>query len=133
LIKDNHLAVTAAAGLTPAGAVRRAREFSLKAAAEGMCVKLLIEIELQHLSQLDEVLAAEPDIVLLDNMPIDEMRQAVTRRNELAPQVELEASGGVTLETVRQIALTGVERISVGNLTHAARWLDVALDWQGAN
>jgi nicotinate-nucleotide pyrophosphorylase (carboxylating) len=57
------------------------------------------------------------------------MRLAVERRNALAPTIELEASGGVNLETVREIAETGVERISVGGLTHGATSLDVALDW----
>jgi nicotinate-nucleotide pyrophosphorylase (carboxylating) len=67
--------------------------------------------------------------VLLDNMTPDQLQRAVARRDEIAPNIELEASGGVTLETVRPMALTGVERISTGSLTHAARWLDVALEW----
>ena len=71
----------------------------------------------------------QPDIVLLDNMPLRELREAVARRNQLAPHVELEASGGVTLDTVRTVAETGVERISAGSLTHSAWSLDVALDW----
>ena len=69
------------------------------------------------------------EIVLLDNMSLDELREAVARRNRLAPDVSLEASGGVSLATIRDIALTGVERISVGKLTHGAVSLDVALDW----
>jgi nicotinate-nucleotide pyrophosphorylase (carboxylating) len=130
LIKDNHLALAAARGLSPAGAVRQARQFAEEVAAQGLAAPMLIEIEVDSLPQLDEVLGAGPDIVLLDNMRLDEMQQAVARRDEIAPAVELEASGGVSLETVRQIALTGVERISAGALTHAARSLDVALDWR---
>lgn len=129
LIKDNHLAMTGAQNLTPADAVRRIRQFVRDAVSEGLTSSMLVEIEVDSLNQFDEVLAAHPDIVLLDNMRLDELRQAVTERNALAPEIELEASGGVTLETVRQIALTGVDRISAGSLTHAACSLDVALDW----
>jgi nicotinate-nucleotide pyrophosphorylase (carboxylating) len=91
---------------------------------------LRIEIEVETMEQLEEVLAAGPDIVLLDNMKTDQMREAVQRRNTVAPQVLLEASGGVTLETVRGIAETGVDRISVGALTHSAPALDIALDYE---
>jgi nicotinate-nucleotide pyrophosphorylase (carboxylating) len=87
-------------------------------------------VEIDHLDQLDELLTAGPDIVLLDNMTPEEMRSAVARRDELAPCVELEASGGVDLSTVAAIARAGVERISVGALTHSALWLDIGLDWQ---
>jgi nicotinate-nucleotide pyrophosphorylase (carboxylating) len=74
-------------------------------------------------------LRARPDIVLLDNMKPDQLRIAATKRNEMAPHVELEASGGVSLETVRIIAESGVDRISVGGLTHSSRSLDIGLDW----
>lgn len=90
---------------------------------------LLIEIEVETLAQLDETLDAKPDIILLDNMPLDMMRQAVKRRNAVAPDIQLEASGGVNLQTVRAIAETGVDRISVGALTHSAPALDIALDY----
>jgi nicotinate-nucleotide pyrophosphorylase (carboxylating) len=63
-------------------------------------------------------------------MSVDQLREAVRRRNETAPQILLEASGGVTLDTVRAIAETGVERISVGALTHSAPALDIALDYE---
>ena len=76
-----------------------------------------------------EVLPKLPDIVLLDNMSLDELRAAVARRNAGFAQVQLEASGGVTLETVASIAQTGVDRISVGALTHSAVCLDIGLDW----
>ena len=70
-----------------------------------------------------------PDIVLLDNMTGAELREAVARRDARNPAVELEASGGVNIETVREIAETGVDRISVGALTHSAPCLDLGLDW----
>ncbi len=81
------------------------------------------------LEQFDEALAGKPDIVLLDNMSLDQMREAVRRRNAVAPGVLLEASGGVNLDTVRAIAETGVDRISVGALTHSAPALDIGLDY----
>jgi nicotinate-nucleotide pyrophosphorylase (carboxylating) len=90
---------------------------------------MIIEVEVDSLQQLDQVLSAGPDIVLLDNMPPDQLREAVDRRDRVAAQVALEASGGVTLETVAAIAGSGVDRISVGALTHSAPHLDVALDW----
>jgi len=88
-----------------------------------------VEIEVDRLDQLEEVLPADPDLVLLDNMSPDELRQAVQCRNQMNPRVLLEASGGVRLETVREIAQTGVDRISVGALTHSAASLDLGLDW----
>jgi nicotinate-nucleotide pyrophosphorylase (carboxylating) len=90
---------------------------------------LAIEIEVESLAQLEEVLPARPDIVLLDNMPLETMREAVRRRNDVAPGVLLEASGGVRLPTVRAIAETGVDRISIGAVTHSAPALDIALDY----
>jgi nicotinate-nucleotide pyrophosphorylase (carboxylating) len=90
---------------------------------------MIIEVEVDTLQQLDEVLPTSPDIVLLDNMGPVELREAVLRRNRINPAIELEASGGVHLETVRQIAETGVDRISVGALTHSAVSLDFGLDW----
>jgi nicotinate-nucleotide pyrophosphorylase (carboxylating) len=83
------------------------------------------------LEQLDAVLSSnyKPDIILLDNMTPEQMREAVKRRNAAAPPIQLEASGGVTLNTIRDIAETGVDRISVGALTHSAPALDIALDY----
>jgi len=89
----------------------------------------MIEAEVDTLEQLDDALMANPDIILLDNMPISQLREAVVRRDAVNPEIELEASGGVNLDTVRAIAETGVDRISVGALTHSAVSLDVALDW----
>lgn len=130
LIKDNHLALAAEERLTPADAVRRAREFVHHALEEGIAAPMIVEVEVDDLADLDDVLTARPDIVLLDNMRPDQLRQAVARRNQIAPPVEIEASGGVTLALVRDIALAGVERISVGRLTYAAPSLDLALDWR---
>jgi len=75
------------------------------------------------------VLPVGPDIVLLDNMGSEVLRQAVALRDTFAPEVELEASGGVDLASVRGIAESGVDRISVGALTHSAVCLDIGLDW----
>ena len=128
LIKDNHLAGwwAAASEHSIAGAIRAAREW----AAERGNSSLQIEVEVDTLVQLADALAGMPDMVLLDNMSLDDMRQAVAWRNERAPQVELEASGGICLTTVGAIAATGVERISVGALTHSAPALDLAFDWK---
>ena len=68
-------------------------------------------------------------VALLDNLPRDDIRAAVERRDHLAPGVQLEASGGVSLETVADIAAAGVDRISVGAITHSAPALDIGLDW----
>jgi nicotinate-nucleotide pyrophosphorylase (carboxylating) len=121
LIKDNHLAAVGAGPSAVAEAVRRAR------AMHGTSIPL--EIEVDDLEQLEVALRERPDIVLLDNMTPEQLREAVTRRNNGAPGVLLEASGGVTLDTVRTIAETGVDRISVGALTHSAPALDIGLDY----
>jgi nicotinate-nucleotide pyrophosphorylase (carboxylating) len=136
LIKDNHLALWAqgvAAGqsaATPAEAVQQARRFLQEHAAAAAA--MIIEVEVDTLGQLEAALAAAPDLVLLDNMGPAELRQAVARRNAVNPAVELEASGGVDLASVRRIAESGVERISVGALTHSAAALDIGLDWLSA-
>lgn len=131
LIKDNHLAIVGQVGnlsYSPAEAVQRAREFVQQHAADA---DMPIEVEVDTLEQLDAVLTVRPDIVLLDNMAPAQLREAVARRNAVAPGVELEASGGVNLDTIRAIAESGVERISVGALTHSAVSLDFGLDWSG--
>ncbi len=129
LIKDNHLALT---GLTPAQAVRRARDFLAELEWSGARPEMIVEVEVDTLGQLDEVLSAGPDIVLLDNMNPDQLRQAVALRDASQTGVQLEASGGIAWETLRAIAETGVERISVGALTHSAMSLDVGLDWKSS-
>jgi nicotinate-nucleotide pyrophosphorylase (carboxylating) len=134
LIKDNHLALGAELSpdgrqrYTAAAAVAQARRYLQGASAPGTR-EAIVEVEADTLEQLDEVLAAGPDLVLLDNMGLAELHEAVARRDALAPHVELEASGGIDLSTIRQIAETGIERISVGALTHSAVWLDIGLDW----
>ncbi len=135
LIKDNHLALGRQAnvqqGYTPAQAVERARQFIAATLAEGeRAAELIVEVEVDSLDQLREVLPAGPDLVLLDNMTPAMLREAVGIRNAAGSSAELEASGGVNLDTVLAIAESGVERISVGALTHSATWLDVALDWR---
>jgi nicotinate-nucleotide pyrophosphorylase (carboxylating) len=134
LIKDNHLALgniaTDDTHFSPAEAVRRARQFIVENFPDDDPRReMLVEVEVDSLAQCEHVLAARPDIVLLDNMSLDQLRAAVELRNHLAPQVELEASGGVSLATIGEIARTGVDRISAGALTHSAISLDVALDW----
>jgi nicotinate-nucleotide pyrophosphorylase (carboxylating) len=121
LIKDNHLAALAGHADPVAEAVRLARQKHRTAVP--------LELEVDTLAQLENALRAKPDMVLLDNMSLDDLRRAVRRRSEIAPSVLLEASGGVTLETVRSIAETGVDRISVGALTHSAPALDIGLDY----
>ncbi|HWA99035.1 MAG TPA: carboxylating nicotinate-nucleotide diphosphorylase [Pirellulales bacterium] len=133
LIKDNHLALGTTGGMpinvASVAAIRRARAFIEQLSADELAQPLLLEIEVENLEALAAVLDERPDIVLLDNMSIDMLQRAVALRNERAPQVELEASGGIRLENIADIAATGVDRISVGALTHSAQWLDVALDW----
>ena len=90
---------------------------------------MVVEIEVDSLNQFVDVLPAGPDIVLLDNMSVDELRQAVALRGSSAPGVILEASGGITLENISQIARSGVDRISTGVPTHTSVWLDIGLDW----
>lgn len=133
LIKDNHLALGAqergGAHYTPAEAVTRAREFLARLDPAERPDPAMVEIEVDSLEQLRAVLPSGPDIVLLDNMSCALLRQAVSIRNQIAPQVELEASGGINLSTVAEVARCGVERISVGALTHSVEWFDVGLDW----
>lgn len=133
LIKDNHLAYgqtsDTAARYRPAEAVKLARDFLQQTLPDEAANQMVVEIEVDTLAQLKEVLPAAPDIILLDNMSADELRQAVELRDRLAPGTVLEASGGVTLQTIRFLAETGVDRISVGAITHSAKWLDLGLDW----
>jgi nicotinate-nucleotide pyrophosphorylase (carboxylating) len=135
LIKDNHLALgrqsNLVQGYTPAHAVERARHFVQESlAGDPRAEAIIVEVEVDSLDQLRQVLPTQPDIVLLDNMTPAMLREAVALRNAAQSTVELEASGGVNLDTVRSIAESGVERISVGALTHSAVSLDVALDWR---
>ena len=122
LVKDNHIALGHQADL-PGMARQLRRRYPDK----------LIEIEVDTLDQLRALLAGAAgaaDMILLDNMTVEQMAEAVRVRNEFDPsrRILLEASGGITLVSVRAIAQTGVERISVGAITHSARALDISLD-----
>lgn len=133
LIKDNHLALGAETATlkrySPAQAVRQVHDFLDRLLPAERRETFLIEVEVDRLDQLRAVLPEGPDIVLLDNMSLADLRQSVALRNEMAPQVQLEASGGINRETVVDVARTGVERISVGALTHSVTALDLGLDW----
>lgn len=113
LIKDNHVAVCGGV----AEAVRRA-----KAANTG----LEVQVEVDRIDQIEPALAAGADRLLLDNMPAHVLREAVAL---VAKRVPLEASGGVTLETIREIAESGVDFISVGRITQSAQAVDIGLDY----
>ena len=123
LIKDNHLAAWSQSGgdVTGAAAVRQAR----RSVPEGIPV----QVEVDSLEQLVDAFEGKPDMVLLDNMSPDQLTEAVRLRDQQADTVVLEASGGITLETVTQVAGTGVDRISLGTLTHSSQNWDVAFDW----
>jgi nicotinate-nucleotide pyrophosphorylase (carboxylating) len=126
LIKDNHLAWLAQDADPIAAALKRARDNTPP--------QTLIEIEVDSLERLDRALAVDrdcsPDIILLDNFSQDALAEAVRLRDHRSPGVLLEASGGVTLDRVQAIAATGVDRISVGALTHSAQALDIGLDFE---
>ncbi len=114
LIKDNHLRHVGSV----AEAVRRARTHIRPG--------VRVEVEAANLLQVREALAAGADMIMLDNMPLETMRQAVVLA---AGRVPLEASGNMTLDRVRAVAETGVDFISVGSLTHSARAVDISLDF----
>lgn len=115
LIKDNHVAA--------AGSVSAAL-----AAVRAAAPDLLVEVEVDSLDQLDEVLALEPQLVLLDNFELWATQMAVSRRNNRSPQTKLESSGGLTLDQAADYARTGVDYLAVGGLTHSVIALDLGLD-----
>ncbi len=115
LIKDNHVAA--------AGSVVEALR-ALRAAAP----RLPCEVEVDSLEQLDEVLAEDVELVLLDNFPVWQTQIAVQRRDARAPDTKLESSGGLSLENAAAYAGTGVDYLAVGALTHSVRILDIGLD-----
>jgi len=119
LVKDNHIA--AAGGISEA--YRRVRDLE---------ATIPVEIEVDSLDGLREAIAAGADEVLIDNFTPDQMRDAVAVRDEMSPGVRLEASGGLTVDSARIVAETGVDYIAVGELTHSARVLDIGLDLQPA-
>lgn len=117
MLKDNHLAVLREQGLDLTGAIRAVRA--------RIPHTMHLEVEVDRLDQLEAVIAAEPDTIMLDNFSLDDLRAGVAL---IAGRAIVEASGGVTLDTVRAIAETGVDVISVGALTHSAPALDLGLD-----
>jgi len=123
MIKDNHLLI--AETRWPGEAIVRAVAAARATSPPGT----RIEVEADTLDQVQQALDAGADIILLDNMPDDQMRQAVALAAGREPRPILEASGGVTGERVAAIAATGVDWISVGALTHSAPALDIALDF----
>lgn len=117
MLKDNHLAVLRREGLDLTEAIRAVRA--------RIPHTMHLEVEVDRLDQLPAVIAAEPDTIMLDNFGLDDLRAGV---GLIAGRTIVEASGGVSLETVRAIAETGVDVISVGALTHSAVALDLGLD-----
>jgi nicotinate-nucleotide pyrophosphorylase (carboxylating) len=115
LIKENHIALMGQGG--PAEAVRRCRA--------QLPPGTIVEVEIERLDDLEPVIAAGADIVLLDNMSAEQLRDAVKIRN--ARTVQLEASGGITAANIRAVAETGVDRISIGAITHSVIALDLSL------
>lgn len=116
MIKDNH--IKASGGI----------EAAVKAARAGIPHTMKIEVEVETQDQVEEAIQAKADIIMLDNMDITEMQKTVILIKSKAPYTLIEASGGVTLETIKKIALTGVDVISVGSLTTSIQGLDISLD-----
>jgi nicotinate-nucleotide pyrophosphorylase (carboxylating) len=114
LIKENHIAA--------AGSISRAIDTARRVAA-----RLQVETEVENLRQLEEALLARPDIVMLDNFTLADLQTAVARNRQLGSPVKLEASGGANLDTVRAIAATGVDFISVGAITKHVRAIDLSM------
>ncbi len=124
LIKDNHLAA-----LADNGCVKPVTEAVQRAKAFAHGGRIMVTIEVDSIEQLDEALDAAPDCILLDNFTPEMARIAVDHRNRTAPKVLLEISGGLTLDRISEYASIGVDRLSVGALTHSAPALDIALDF----
>ncbi|MFQ5588816.1 MAG: carboxylating nicotinate-nucleotide diphosphorylase [Nitrospiria bacterium] len=116
LIKDNHIALS--------GGIKKAVEKVRSAVGH----PLKIEVEVGHISELHEALASQVEIIMLDNMTVDEIQTAVTVIREKDPNILIEVSGGVRLETVGAMARCGADLISVGALTHSARAMDISLE-----
>jgi len=114
LIKENHIA---AAG-SLAGAI---------AAARRGAPQLTVEVEVESLAELEEALNARPDIIMLDDFALDDLRSAVRLNATRGRPVKLEASGSVSLDTVHEIAATGVDYVSVGALTKHVRAVDLSM------
>jgi len=130
LIKDNHLAQLSDVRSVSEAIVTARRFIQESIADEQRASATIVEVEVDSLNQLRDALQENPDIVLLDNMSNAQLREAVGIRDQTNAEVELEASGSVTLQTIKSIAETGVERISIGALTHSAISFDVGMDWK---
>lgn len=117
LIKDNHINALHATGMSIKDIVTKARR--------NVPAGITIEVEVTSTSEAQEALKASADIIMLDNMSIEETNRVV---NMAAGRVKIEASGGITLANVRQIAMTGVDMISIGALTHSYKALDISLE-----
>lgn len=116
MIKDNH--IKASGGILPA----------IDAARKSIPHTMKIEVEVESMDQVNEAISAKADIIMLDNMNCADMKIAVNHIKSEAPYIIVEASGGVTLQNVKDIALTGVDVISVGGLTSSVKSLDISLD-----
>ncbi len=121
LIKDNHLAALGGGAPAIQKSILLSRQFS-----PGTWD---VEIEVDNLEMFETSLQSNPNIILLDNMSLADMATAVSHRNSIAKNILLEASGGINIQNVREVALTGVDRISIGAITHSAPALDLALDY----
>ena len=133
-IKDNHLAFYKAWNQDSKDAVAEGIELARKWINDNQDrlpngAETVLQLEVDTLEQFERALQHQPDIILLDNMSNDQLKQAVDRRDKDAPKILLEASGGVNLETIAAISKTGVDRISIGALTHSATNFDIGLDW----
>lgn len=123
MLKDNHIRIFSEC---LDGSINQAVE-KIKSNISQDTIPIMVETD--RLDQVEEALNCSVEYILLDNMDIDSLRKAVALRNTIAPTIRLEASGGVTLSKVREIAQTGVDRISVGALTHSAQHVDIGMDW----
>lgn len=121
LIKDNHIDASGGIGV----AIKRAKDY-----LKEHSLKAKIEVEVRSLNELREAIAHKPNIILLDNFSVAALREAVKLARDLNPNIKLEASGGVSLKTVRKIAETGVDFISVGELTHSVTAMDISMKIQ---
>lgn len=129
LIKDNHLAILKE--LRPGAKAVLAIKDAIEAVKKRAQKNIKIEIEVRNIAEFEEALAAGADIIMLDNMPPERIKEAAKIRNAggaKARQIKIEASGGIILDNVEEYAMAGADRISIGALTHSAPSLDFSLD-----
>ncbi len=125
LIKDNHLA------LIKHNLQNKKESYVIKsilAARKKVTKQIKIEVEVENLEHFRDALSANPDIIMLDNMAPEAIKEAVLEKNKHNPRIVLEASGGITLDNISEYAKTGVDMISVGALTHSVKSIDVSLE-----